>query len=465
MRQSPVITIVGAGLVGSLLAVLLAQRGHQVEVFERRGDPRRLGYEGGRSINLALAARALRALDAAGLRDAVMAEAVMMRGRMVHELHGPVALQRYGRDDTEVIWSIHRGRLNLTLLDAAEAAGARLHFDARLMDIDWAGRQLRLAGPDGSEHIHPAGLIIGCDGAGSAVRASMATQADLGERFEPLGHGYKEVTIQPAPGGAFRMEPNALHIWPRDDFMLIALPNVDGSFTGTLFLASEGDPSFATLDTPDAVRSFFDGLFPDAVPLIDDLVGDFFRHPTGILGTLWLQRWHLDGRAVLLGDAAHAIVPFHGQGMNCGFEDALGLCELIDRHGLEDPGALFATFAAERKPNADAIARMSLHNYLEMRDLVDDPDFKLKRQVSDELQKRHPDRFMPHYAMVTFSALPYAESEERTIAQEAILDALVAGWESLQDVDWVRAAALVEERLSPLPASAHWRAGLITTGA
>jgi kynurenine 3-monooxygenase len=463
MTRTPTVTVIGAGLVGSLLAVLLARQGLRVELFERRGDPRQLGYEGGRSINLALAARGLRALDAAGLRDEVMADAVMMRGRMVHELAGETSLQRYGRDDSEVIWSIHRGRLNLSLLDAAEAAGVRLHFDARLTGIDWDDGALLLSDPEGREYRHPAGLILGCDGAGSAVRAAMATQADLGERFEPLGHGYKEVTISPAPGGGFKLERNALHIWPRDAYMLIALPNIDGSFTGTLFLASEGSPSFATLDTPEAVAAFYADNFPDAVHLIDDLTGDFFRHPTGVLGTLWLDRWYLDDRALLLGDAAHAIVPFHGQGMNCGFEDALALSELVAARGLDDPATLFAAFAAERKPNADAIARMSLHNYLEMRDHVDDPDYKLKRLVADELQRRHPERFMPHYAMVTFSALPYADAEARTDAQETILSVLVAGRSDIVDIDWQQAATLVQ-RLTPLPATAHWRADLTIAG-
>ncbi len=463
MRDTPVLTLVGAGLVGSLLAVLLARQGHRVEVFERRGDPRRRGYEGGRSINLALAARGLRALDAAGLRDEVMAETVMMRGRMVHELAGPTALQRYGRDDSEVIWSVHRGRLNLTLLDAAEAAGAQLHFDTRLSGIDWDGQELLLVDADGRERRHPAGLVIGCDGAGSAVRAAMAARDDLGERFEALGHGYKEVAIGPTADGRFKLEPNALHIWPRDDYMLIALPNIDGSFTGTLFLASEGEPGFASLDSAETVATFFETEFPDAVGLIDDLTGDFFRHPTGLLGTLWLDRWHLYGRALLIGDAAHAIVPFHGQGMNCGFEDALTLATLVAERGLDDPAALFAAFATDRKPNADAIARMSLHNYLEMRDHVDDADYKLKRIVADALQRRFPERFMPHYAMVSFSALPYLEAEERTEAQEAILDTLVAGRSDADAIDWQQATRLVQ-RLTPLPASAHWRAHDIVTG-
>ncbi len=315
------ITVIGAGLAGALLATLLAQRGWNVEVFEKRGDPRRKGYEGGRSINLALAERGLHGLRQAGLTEEVMTQAVMMRGRMVHPLDGPTQLLRYGKDDSEVIWSVHRGRLNIALLDAAEAAGARLRFDARLESVDFAARRFSVVDDAGQRREeHAFTVLLGADGAGSRLRHAMHEVVAINERFEPLGHGYKELEIPPAADGGFRIEPNALHIWPRGGYMCIALPNTEKTFTVTLFLPYEGEaPSFATLPDLAAAHAFFSRDFPDALPLIPEFDADWSNNPTSGLGTLYLDAWHLDGRAVLLGDAAHAIVPFHGQGMNCAF--------------------------------------------------------------------------------------------------------------------------------------------------
>jgi kynurenine 3-monooxygenase len=444
------LVIAGAGLAGALLATLLARRGYQVEVFERRPDSRRVGYEGGRSINLALAERGMQALRLAGLEREVLAQAVMMRGRMVHDVDGATHLLRYGRDDSEVIWSVHRGRLNLTLLDAAEAAGAHIHFDQRLVAADFdAGLARVRCESSGAECTVEAPVVLGADGAGSALRAAMAAVRPLGERFEPLGHGYKELEIPPAPDGGFRIEANALHIWPRGGYMCIALPNAERSFTVTLFLPNAGTPPcFDALRTPADIEAMFARDFPDLRPHLPDLQADFAAHPVGLLGTLRLDRWHLDGAAVLLGDAAHAIVPFHGQGMNCAFEDCIELDALLgDSH---DYHAAFAEFERRRKPNAEAIADMALENYIEMRDLVDDPPFLLRKQVERALAERHPGVFVPRYAMVTFRRTPYAVAKARGALQWDIVDTIARDCARIEEVDLAYGDALVRERLSPL---------------
>jgi kynurenine 3-monooxygenase len=464
------VTLIGAGLVGSLLATLLAQRGFAVEVFERRPDPRMHGFLGGRSINLALAARGLRALRAAGLADAVLAQAVMMRGRMVHAPDGSTNLQRYGLDDSEVIRSVSRGGLNILLLDAAERAGARLHFDAALSDVDFAVNTITLTGTDGAIRQQRAGLLLGCDGAGSALRAAMLKAADPGERIESLGHGYKELEIpaiarspgitESTPHGAipstprFALEPHALHIWPRGHYMCIALPNTEGNFTVTLFLPNAGEhPSFATLPDVAAARAFFEEQFTDALTLMPTFDEDWNAHPVGQLATLYLDRWHVDGRALLLGDAAHAIVPFHGQGMNAGFEDAVELATLLAARP-QDPAGVFAEFETRRKPNADAIAAMSLANYIEMRDGVADAQYLLKRELAAALTERVPGHFMSRYRMVSFTSIPYAICVSREREQTVLMESILANRTSLDGIDLEDAAARVRATLPALPAGA-----------
>ncbi len=442
------ITIIGAGLAGTLLATLLAQRGWAVEVFERRGDPRVHGYAGGRSINLALAERGLHALRQAGADPGVMRQAVMMRGRMVHPLGGEPELQRYGRDDSEVIWSINRGELNIVLIETAEAAGATLHFDRGLDSVDFDSGTLHVRGEDHDE-VRPFHTLVGADGAGSTLRAQMARHADLGERTEWLDHGYKELEIPPGPHGGFRIEPNALHIWPRGHYMCIALPNDERTFTVTLFMPHAGAyPSFATVPDGAAARALFEEQFADAVPLIPMLEEDYDRNPTGQLGTLYLDRWHLDGRAVLLGDAAHAMVPFHGQGMNCAFEDCVALADHLDR--APDIAAAYAAFAAQRMPDAAAIQHMALENYIEMRDRVDDRGYRLQRALELQLQARHPERFIPHYAMVSFMRIPYSLALARSEIQRGILERATQGLKTLDGVDWASLDADVLERLTPI---------------
>jgi kynurenine 3-monooxygenase len=291
-------------------------------------------------------------------------------------------------------------------------------------------------------------LVIGADGVGSALRTALARALPLGERFEPLGHGYKELEIPPAADGGFRIEPNALHIWPRGGYMCIALPNNERTFTVTLFLPAVGDPGFDRVRDGAQARKLFERDFPDALALVPTLESDFEVNPVGVLGTLYLDRWHLDGRALLIGDAAHAIVPFHGQGMNCAFEDCVALDRLLGA-GL-DPAQAFAAFEHERKPNADAIAAMALENYIEMRDRVDDADFLLRKQVERELAAREPERFVTRYAMVSFRRTPYAVARERGEVQWRLLDELCGGATRLDQVDLDLGARLVRERLTPL---------------
>jgi kynurenine 3-monooxygenase len=442
-RSTPEITLVGAGLAGSLLAIFLARRGFRVTLLERRPDPRRTGAAGGRSINLALANRGIAALEEIGVMDRVRPELIPMAGRMLHDEEGRLKLIPYGNKPHEVIHSVSRAGLNALLLDAAEATGrASIRFGETVTGVDFVNRRVL---PQQT----PYDVLIGTDGSASAVRAAILERSGGWLDEAPLGHGYKELSIPPAPGGGFRMEKNALHIWPRGDYMLIALPNIDGSFTVTLFLPAHGDESFDTLTTPMAVLALFERRFADAIPLMPRLTGDFFENPTGHLETIRCAPWSFEDHALVLGDAAHAIVPFHGQGMNAAFED----CSAFDRC-LEDPdrpwNEVFADFERRRRPNTDAIADMALENYVEMRSTVREPRFQLKKDLSFRLEERHPGRFIPRYSMVMFHTMPYAEAQRRGAIQEEILDALTGATgsaASVDDIDLARADRLIAERL------------------
>jgi kynurenine 3-monooxygenase len=447
MTVGPSIAVVGAGPVGALLSIFLARRGFAVTVYERRPDMRRIDIPAGRSINLALANRGIHALEAAGLMAAVTPHLIPMRGRMVHHEAGGQQLQPYGNKPHEVIFSVSRNALNALLLSAAEAAGVAISFNRRCAGIDLSRNRLALVDEaSGARREAPFDVIVGADGSGSAVRAAIAAATGGAVAEDRLGHGYKELAIPPGPDGAFRMEKNALHIWPRGGFMLIALPNLDGSFTATLFLPNEGADSFAALQTGEAVTAFFEARFTDAVPLLDDLAGSFLRNPTGTLGTIRCRPWHHRGNAVILGDAAHAIVPFHGQGMNAGFEDCVALDGCIDAHG-GDWARVFAAFEGARKPDAEAIADMALENYVEMRDAVRDPAFLLRRELAWKLEALYPDIFIPRYSMVMFHLMPYAEAYRRGTVQAEILAELTASARALDEVDLGRARRLIEEKL------------------
>ena len=439
------ITVIGAGPVGALMGIYLARRGLDVTIHERRPDMRRVAIPAGRSINLALANRGIDALERVGLIDEVRRHLIPMRGRMIHDEDGGLELQPYGNKPDEVIYSVSRGALNKILMNAAEAAGAAIRFRCRCDRLELDRRVLTLADENGGTvREHPFEVVIGADGGGSVVRAAIAAVAGGEVDEDILGHGYKELTIPPRPGGGFAMEKNALHIWPRGGYMLIALPNPDGGFTATLFLPNQGEDSFAALQTADQVAAFFDRRFADAVPLLADLRDSFFANPTGMLGTIRCLPWRRRGDAVVIGDAAHAIVPFHGQGMNAGFEDCVALDGCIARHGADWDGA-FAAFESDRKPNADAIADMALENYVEMRDSVRDAKFMLKKQLAWKLEELYPDAFIPRYSMVMFHLLPYAEAWRRGKVQAEILDELTVSATSLDAVDFDRAGRLVEK--------------------
>jgi kynurenine 3-monooxygenase len=459
------LNIVGAGLAGGLLALLLARRGLAVTLYERRSDPRQVRPERGRSINLALAARGMRALERAGMLESVRPLLIPMRGRMVHERGGAVALQPYGQREHEVIWSVGRADLNRVLIEAAARhAGVSVRFDQQCLGVD-AGRQ-RLSfrdGGSGREYQVPLAPTIATDGAGSAVRASLAAAGLMRVREEWLDHDYKELTIPASAAGT--LERHALHIWPRGGFMLIALPNTDGSFTATLFLARAGPQGFATLATPQAVEGFFAREFADALPLLPDLPAQFAAHPQGQLGTVHAAPWHVRGQVLLLGDAAHAIVPFHGQGMNAAFEDCAELDALSA--GVQEFAELFTRFERARRANTAAIAQMALENYLEMRDAVLDAGFVRRKALAMALERRFPDRFIPRYSMVMFHPeIPYAQAQRRGALQEQLLQELDAGGGSAAVADSARARELICERLAPLGElmslardGGHWRAG------
>ena len=444
------ITLIGAGLAGSLLAIYLARRGHRVTMYEWRPDLRRVKVPAGRSINLALANRGIAALAELGLMDDVEKLLIPMRGRMLHDEHGRLELQPYGHRPHEVIYSISRLTLTTLLLDAAEATGrVRIRFGRRCEAVDLAGETLTVRDESGGREDIPFEVVIGCDGVNSSVREAILEAASGACSEEPLAHGYKELSIPPAAGGEFRIEPHALHIWPRREYMLIALPNLDGGFTVTLFLPHEGQDSFAALTDEARVTAFFEARFPDVSALMPRLAAEFFRHPTGRLGTLRTRPWQVQDRALILGDAAHAIVPFHGQGMNCAFEDCSTLDACLKRC-QDDWAQAFAEFETLRKPNAEAIADLSIENYLEMRSTVRDPKYQLKKALAFRLEDRHPERFIPRYSMIMFHRIPYAEAQRRGVIQDQILEVLTAGVHELDDVDYDYADRLIPERLDEI---------------
>jgi kynurenine 3-monooxygenase len=444
------ITLIGSGLTGPLLAISLVERGFDVALYERRPDMRRVAISAGRSINLALSTRGIHALRQAGVFEQIQQIIIPMRGRMMHAISGELTFMPYGKDETEVINAVSRADLNIALMNAAEARGVPIHFNQRCTGFDLRSGAVQLRDEDsGKESMIGSDVAIGADGAGSAIRSEMLKLPRFNFSQQYLDYGYKELTIPAGPGGRHVFEMHALHIWPRGTFMLIALPNVDGTFGCILFLPFEGEVSFAALDSEAKVQAFFAEQFPDALALMPGLSENFFANPTGAMVTIKCSPWHVDGKALLLGDAAHAIVPFFGQGMNCAFEDCTYLLELLDRLGPDFP-RLFAEFERLRKADTDAIADLAIENFVEMRDRVADPRFLFRKKVELALENKYPGTFVPKYAMVTFHRTPYSVAAARGAVQDRMLGELCDSVQRVEDIDWQKADTLVRSQLTPL---------------
>lgn len=445
------IILVGAGLSGSLLAIYLARKGFHVELYERRPDMRNTNISAGKSINLALSVRGIHALKEVGLFDEIFPLLIPMRGRMIHSLNGKTTFQRYGRKDDEYINSVSRGELNKRLMNLAESyPQVKIFFNHRCIGMNFDSSEVFFRNEITGEILSRTGeTVMGTDGSTSAIRLEMmkVEQFNFSQQYER--HGYKELTIPPGTDGSFRIEKNALHIWPRKSYMLIALPNIDGTFTCTLFLSYESTPGFDRLTDERSVMRFFREQFSDAVPVMPTLIEDFFGNPTGTLMTIACDPWYVEDKVVLLGDACHAMVPFFGQGMNCAFEDCSTLNRIIEKHG-RNWATVYREFFSARKVNADAICQMARDNFIEMRDSVADAHFLFKKEVSLALEERFPDRFIPKYCMVSFHRIPYSIALRRGIVQERILDALCNDIHSIEDLDWRTAEKLITESLTTI---------------
>jgi kynurenine 3-monooxygenase len=425
MQQKDTV-IIGAGLVGSLLSIYLSKRGYNVKIFERRSDMRKEKITAGRSINLALSDRGIKALEEVGIMEDVKKIAIPMHGRFIHNADGSTAYQPYGNEG-QFINSVSRSELNKMLMNLAEKNGAEIIFNQKCEKIDWKKNTAHFESSDFQLSTFNYQLAFGSDGAFSAARLTHQLQHD---RFEYQQHyissGYKELNIPAGPNGEFLLEKNALHIWPRGNYMLIALPNIDGSFTGTLFFPFEGETSFAALDTKEKVKLFFEKNLPDTIALIPNLEDIFFANPTSSLVTIKCFPWVRNDDFALIGDAAHAIVPFFGQGMNCGFEDCRVLNGLIDKHN-HDWQNILSEYQQLRKPDADAIAELALNNFIEMRDKVGDPKFLLQKKIEAAFSKKYPDKWIPAYSQVTFNPqIRYREALQNSIKQEAVMKEVMA---------------------------------------
>ncbi|PIQ22290.1 MAG: kynurenine 3-monooxygenase [Cytophagales bacterium CG18_big_fil_WC_8_21_14_2_50_42_9] len=445
MPKKENVTVMGGGLVGCLLSLYLGKKGYKVDLYERKPDLRKAYKEYGRSINLALSDRGWKALNGIGIGDDIRKVAIPMYGRMIHDLQGKLSYQPYGQEG-QAIYSVSRGGLNIALLDLVEAEhNITVHFSQHCQSVNLDTNEVCLRNSStGEQTTIQANRLFGVDGAYSLVRYSMQKTPRFEYSQSYLNYGYKELTIAPGPFGRWMLEKEALHIWPRGNYMMIALPNLNGSFTCTLFFPYEGEESFGNLKTEADVKRFFKKQFPDALPLIPNLAEDYFKNPVGDLVTIKCFPWAFQDKVLLMGDASHGIVPFYGQGMNAGFEDCTIFNELLNQHA-GDWHTIFDKFQRTRKPDTDAMADLAIYNFLEMRDKVSDPRFLLQKKIEGKLHALYPDKWMPLYPMVTFSDIPYAEAQATGERHDQIMAQIMPHVQTEEDFDKPEVQALVKQ--------------------
>jgi kynurenine 3-monooxygenase len=445
-KKEPII-LLGAGLAGSLMALYLARRGYRVEIYERRPDMRTVEQYAGKSINLAISVRGLHAMEEVGLLDEVMKMCIPMRGRVVHDLDSQTNFQPYSKDGHTAINSISRGDLNMLLMNGADAFdNITFHFEQRCLGMDPGTGIVEMRNEATGEVRQISGqTVLACDGAFSGVRYSLQKTPRFNYSQEYHSHAYKELSFPPAKDGGWLVDKNALHIWPRGGYMLIALPNLDGSFTVTLFYPRHGKESFDQLETPEEAEAFFRREFPDALALIPDFHTEFFSNPTADLVTVRCDPWTYEDKCALVGDSAHAVVPFYGQGMNAAFEDCTVLNECLDAG--DDWETILNEYGRRRVENGQAIATLAQEHYIEMRDSVDDADWLLRKDIEFRLEREFPKRYVSQYEMISFTRIPYAEAMRRGIINEQILRKLAEGIQSADEVDMAKAEQLITDLL------------------
>jgi kynurenine 3-monooxygenase len=423
MQTPKKIAIVGSGLIGSLLAIYLKKHGHTVAVYDRSPDIRKIAFSG-RSINMAMSHRGWKALSDIGLREEIEKIGISMSKRAIHLANNTLTFQDYGKEG-EAIFSLSRGVLNRKMIDLAEASGVSFFFNQKIWDVTLATATLHLGESEKSEWQElQYDIVFGADGAFSRIRHKMQRQSMFNYSQEFIPVGYKELHIPALPDGSHQLDKNALHIWPRGAFMLIALPNLDGSFTCTLFMSHEGKNSFESIKSQSDLIAFFETHFPDTKALIPNLMVDFFKNPTSFLVTMKCYPWTFQDKIALIGDASHAIVPFYGQGMNAGFEDISILNDMMLKYG-DDWTSIFEEYQKSRKPNADAIAELSYQNFIEMSTKTADASFLLQKKIEKHFSDTYPDKWLPLYSRVTFSLQPYAEALEIGDFQNKIMQEIM----------------------------------------